>query len=247
MQMGRLGGLIPRLILSCTFALGAAPAFAAAVNNTPPPGAILDLAGGETGTPAQTINHGTPVTEAVNFKAGLTMTDITLAFRDDPAFISLSDVSLVDLTHPSRNLIANGQFALGRYTSGGNSSAPLDWTYHNVYGAPFDGAVSHGCSAFVGSTCWYDGSTQAYDAVDQDVATIVGDVYTLSFAYTENGSQSTFSDLSRNGATGTAGNGIDILAYAQAGLPTPAPEPVSIAVFSAGLFGLGVARRRTRR
>ena len=102
---------------------------------------------------------------------------------------------------------------------------------------------------------------QAYDAITQVVSTTIGDTYNLSFAYTDNGSLTTFRDLSTNGVTtGTGGNGIDILAYAQAGLPSacpantvctnppspviPTPEPASLAVLGAGLFGLSMVRRR---
>jgi len=159
--------------------LGAAPALAQAVNEPPPSGAILDLGGGETGTPAQTINHGVPVEESVTFTAALTSTDITIAFREDPAFISFSNVSLVNNTTSSGNLLVNGNFAGGTYTSSGNAAAPVGWTYANVYGAYAGGQVEN-CANFSGTAyCWYDGAVQAYDAIDQVVSTTVGDSYTL--------------------------------------------------------------------
>jgi hypothetical protein len=230
-------------------AFSASPTMAAN-NNSPPAGAILDLAGGETGTPAQIVNHGAAVAESVNFISGVASTNITFAFREDPAFISFSNVVLIDLTTGSpTNLILNGNFASG---SGNNAT---NWTFANIFGAAASGVVSSTCGGGL-ATCWFDGSVQAYDAITQVVATTIGDLYRLSFVYSDNGPLNIFQDLSTNGnTTGTGGNGIDILAYAQAGLPvacapgticttTPVPEPESLALVGLGLAALGLSRRR---
>lgn len=240
-------------VVAAAAALLAVPALAAGNNNSPPAGAILDLAGGETGTAPLSVNHGTAVTQSVNFVASVANTNITFAFREDPAFISFSNVSLIDLANPGLNLILNGTFADG---VGENAT---NWTFANVYGATASGHVQTGCGGGL-ATCWYDGSVQAYDAITQLVSTTVGHTYTLAFDYSDNSNLTTFSDLSTNGNTTTSGgNGIDILAYAQAGLPvacapgtvctgpggsTSTPEPASAALLAAGLLGMGWVRRR---
>jgi hypothetical protein len=221
---------IPSLAALTLSAALCAPRASAQTNEPPPSGAILDLNG-------QPVNHGAAVTESVNFTAALNSTDITFAFREDPAFISFSNVSLTDVTTGSSvNLIQNGDFALG---SGSNAT---DWEYANVYGAIAGGQVSSECGGGL-TTCWYDGAVQAYDAIDQFVATVVGDNYLLSFVYSDDGPLTTMSDLSTNGnITGTGGSGIDILAYAQAGLPPAGnvtPEPSSILLLATGVLMLG--------
>ena len=62
-------------------------AAAAGNNNAPPAGAILDLAG-------QAVPHGAPVTYTVDFTAALANTSLSLAFREDPAFFSVTDITL---------------------------------------------------------------------------------------------------------------------------------------------------------
>jgi hypothetical protein len=231
-------------VLSISLALAFATvttAFGDAMNDPPPAGAILDLGGLETGTAPQPITNDQQL-YTVDFTATLTSTAITFAFRQDPSFESFSNASVVDLTTTSGNLLLNGNFASGTV----GTSNVTDWTYANVYGATFGGVLETGCGVG-GSNCWYDGAVQAYDAISQTITTTPGDLYSISFNLNGGGSQTGFySDLSTNGdVTGTGGNGIDVLAYAQAGLPPPTvPEPSSLPIL--GII-LGLAALKLRR
>jgi uncharacterized repeat protein (TIGR01451 family) len=192
-------------------------------NNPPPSGAILDLSG----TPIPGGGNGTYQQYTVNFTANIANTAITFAFREDPAFISFAKASVVDLSVESGpNLLLNGDFSLGTV-----GSTPLDWTYSNQYGASSGGLVESGSNfCYTQNSCWYDGAVQAYDAISQTIATIVGHNYQISFFVADNslcrtnggGAACNFSDLSTNGdTTDPGGNGINVTVYAQAGLPPP--------------------------
>jgi hypothetical protein len=214
-------------------------AAAAGNNNAPPAGAILDLAG-------QAVPHGAPVTYTVDFTAALADTSLSLAFREDPAFFSVTDITLTDLTHPGGNLVLNGDFSLGPL----GSNTPVDWTYQNTFGAEASGVVSDSCGGGISGNCWFDGSVQAYDEISQTIGTTVGDVYEVSFAATDDGPLNTYSALSTNGdTTDTGGNGVDILVYAQAEPPSlNTPEPSTWAMMMLGFAGMGfVAYRKAKR
>jgi hypothetical protein len=189
--------------------------------------------------------HGTPVEYTVDFAAALASTAISMAFREDPAFFAVSDVSVVDLTTSSGNLLTNGDFSGG--TTGG---IPNGWSFQNVHGATFSGVVQNPCSfGNTSAACWYDGSVQAYDELSQTIATSIRDSYQISFWNVDNGPLQTYSQLSTNGdTTDTGGNGADILVYATAvAPPLNTPEPATWAMMLIGFAGLGLAGYRARR
>jgi hypothetical protein len=186
-------------------------------NCAPPVGtAVFDLA---------TVNGGLiphSYTEySVNFMALGSTTDLAFAIREDPAFFSLDDVSVTALGG-GPNLVSDGDF----------SNATLSpWTYDNNYGVnDANGELLSGCGTS-GGNCFYDGAVQAYDGIDQNISTVAGQQYTLSFWLTDNSGQTTAQQLSTNGdVSNPGGNGIDVLAYAGVGIPVEGGPPPTTGV-----------------
>jgi|SRR5690348_6618762 len=213
-------------------------------NEPPPAGTIIDQL---TGLPILDSYN----TRTANFVAGSTTTNLSFAFREDPAFINLGNVSLVDLTTSSGNLLLNGDFGLGPV----GSSAPTDWAYLNNFGASFGGVVRSSCGPGAtatnpGNNCYHDGAVQAYDAINQLVSTTIGDLYQVSYEYLDtcggDCGATFYQPISTNGdVSDTGGNGIDMFVYAGASVPTPSvPEPSTLLLFGSGLLTLGGAIRR---
>jgi hypothetical protein len=208
----------------------------AATNNPPPSGTvILDLNGGP-------VPH-TYTEYTTSFVAGATSTNFSFAFREDPAFLSLSTVS-VTASGSSTNLLLNSDFSAGPL----GASAPTNWTYLNTFGATNGGVVAASCG-HGGGNCYSDGAVQAYDGITQAIATTINTTYNVSFWLDDNSSLTTFSRLSTNGdTTDSGGNGIDLLVYAGS-IPGPStvPLPAALPLFATGLGALGLLGWRRKR
>jgi hypothetical protein len=223
----------PIAVLALATTLLASNAYAQ--NNEPPPTGpvILNLNGTSIPHSYQTYN--------TSFTATSTTSNISFAFREDPAFLSLDNVVVRLGAGP--NLLVNGNFDAGPV----NSQAPTGWTYLNTFGATFGGVVTAGCGT-AGSNCYFDGAVQAYDSITQAITTTPGLLYNISFDLSDNSTLTTFLAISNNGLPGTSGNGVNLVVYAGEGEPVRAvPLPAALPLFATGLGALGLLGWRRKR
>jgi hypothetical protein len=212
-----------------------------AENMGPPAGWILDL-------------NGRPITTTytnytITFTATFAKTDLRFELRNDPGWFGLDDISMLDNTTPSGQLVVNGGFE-GGVDGLGN---PTGWTFTPNPSANFASGVVQGpnCSGYpglgprTGSFMWCDASVGTYDTLDQNIVTTIGDSYTVSFwlaSIFDIPVVTNFQQLSTNDANP---NGADVLVYALAvPPPSPIPEPISVLLLGSGLAGIGLLGRR---
>lgn len=188
-------------------------------DNCPPPvgTAIFDLAATDGGAIPHTYTN-----YSVNFTAIGPTTDLAFAIREDPAYFFLDNIS-VTLEGGGPQLVSDGDFSTVGTGTANLTGTP--WTYDNNYGVTeANGFLRTDCGT-TGGNCWYDGSVGAYDGIDQNIATVAGQVYTLSFSLSDDSGYPTASQITTGGLYG-----IDVLAYAGIAVPVEGGPPPSTGV-----------------
>ena len=102
-------------------------------DGAPPTGAILDL--NSTPIPSAFQKPSAYRNYSVNYTAAAYATSISFAFRDDPGYLYLDDVSVTDATKAGSNLLVNSGFELGL----ARAAAPIGWTYFNENRSNYSG------------------------------------------------------------------------------------------------------------
>lgn len=149
---------------------------ASQTNNTTSPGTIP---GGYIGrvlnnTPGQSQNYSFTYTPS---QTGSQY--VQLAFRQDPAFWTVTNVSLT-AGGSSTNLLQNGNFATGGTISAQTNNGTMYVNTPTYWGVAYQSGIYPGAAGSWSPGEWYDGAVGSFDAIYQGVNLTSGITYTIT-------------------------------------------------------------------
>jgi hypothetical protein len=203
---------------------------------------ILDLA---TNTD-HTIHADTYTQYTTQFVANGARSTLTFAFRTDPGYFTIDNISVV------KHLVAGNLIQNGGFETAATTGNPVpNWSYgiqpgiaSEDTGSGLYSAISGAAAApLAGSDAYVSGAFGGYDYISQSFNTTKNATYDVSFFLNWTDAVPTtgianYSQTSTNGLSGLNGNGIDLVVYDQL------PEPASLALFGIGAAAIGWVRRR---
>jgi hypothetical protein len=104
---------------------------------------------------------------------------VQLAFRQDPAFWTVTNVSLT-AGGSSTNLLQNGNFATGGTITAQTNNGPMDVNTPTYWGVAYQAGIYPGAAGFWSTGQWYDGAVGSFDAIYQGVNLTAGVTYTIT-------------------------------------------------------------------
>jgi hypothetical protein len=104
---------------------------------------------------------------------------VQLAFRQDPAFWTVTNVSLT-ASGSSTNLLQNGNFATGGTITAQTNNGPMDVNTPTYWGVAYQAGIYPGAAGSWSPGQWYDGAVGSFDAIYQGVNLTAGVTYTVT-------------------------------------------------------------------
>ena len=104
---------------------------------------------------------------------------VQLAFRQDPAFWTVTNVSLT-AGGSSTNLLQNGNFATGGTITAQTNNGPMSVNTPTYWGVAYQSGIYPGAAGSWSPGQWYDGAVGSFDAIYQGVNLTAGVTYTVT-------------------------------------------------------------------
>jgi hypothetical protein len=104
---------------------------------------------------------------------------VQLAFRQDPAFWTVTNVSLT-AGGSSTNLLQNGNFATGGTITAQTNNGPMSVNTPTYWGVAYQSGIYPGAAGSWSPGQWYDGAVGSFDAIYQGVTLTAGVTYTVT-------------------------------------------------------------------